>query len=59
MIKIEIYRGFEYLVIGNDYPVKIGLRKIKIILENIDEIKQFVKDFDNGKFRSDFKIKNK
>ncbi|MCK5492248.1 MAG: hypothetical protein KAJ14_03960 [Candidatus Omnitrophica bacterium] len=40
------YKGNAMLVIKNDeedkYPFQFGLRKARLILENIEEIKKFV-----------------
>jgi hypothetical protein len=46
--EIEEYNGNPVISLKRDkndsYPFKFGLRKAQLILDNIDEIKKFVKD---------------
>jgi len=44
------FKGNPMIVIKNDeedkYPFQFGLKKAKLVLENIDEIKKFVEKHD-------------
>jgi hypothetical protein len=46
--EIEDYNGNPVITLKRDkndsYPFKFGLRKAQLILDNIEEIKKFVKD---------------
>lgn len=45
------FKGNPMIVIKNDeedkYPFQFGVKKAKLVLENIDEIKKFVEKYDN------------
>jgi len=47
-VEVEEYNGNPVIAIKRDeddnYPFRFGLRKAQLILENIDEIKKFVKE---------------
>jgi len=44
------FKGNPMIVIKNDeedkYPFQFGVKKAKLVLENIEEIKKFVEKFD-------------
>lgn len=44
------FKGNAMIVIKNDeedkYPFQFGLKKAKLVLENIEEIKKFVEKYD-------------
>jgi len=46
------FKGNKMLVIKNDeedqFPFQFGLKKAKLILENIDDIKKFVEKYDKA-----------
>lgn len=46
------YKGNPMLVLKNaeddKFPFQFGLKKAKLILENIESIKQFVEKYDKG-----------
>ena len=52
-IEIEEYNGNPIISLKRDkndsYPFRFGLRKAQLILENIDEIKKFVKNHTKNK----------
>lgn len=45
------FKGNKMIVLKNDeedkFPFQFGLKKAKLILENIDEIKKFVEKYDH------------
>lgn len=45
------FKGNPMIVIKNDeedkYPFQFGVKKAKLVLENIEEIKKFVEKYDN------------
>jgi len=47
------FKGNPMIVIKNDeedkYPFQFGVKKAKLVLENIEEVKKFVEKHDNGK----------
>jgi len=47
-VEVEDYNGNPVMVLKRDendaYPFRFGLRKAQLIIENIEEIKKFVKD---------------
>lgn len=47
-VELEDYNGNPVIVIKRDendaYPFRFGLRKAQLIVDNIEEIKKFVKD---------------
>ena len=47
-VRFEEYRGKPIIVLFRDeddeYPFKFGVSKAKLILENINEIEQFVRE---------------
>lgn len=46
MIKITEFKGHKVLVLSDEkmFPFSFGINKAKLILENIEEIKKFVKE---------------
>ena len=50
-VRFEEYKGNPIIVLFRDeddeYPFKFGVGKAKLILENIDAIKEFVEENDN------------
>ncbi len=48
MYKITEYKGNKIIVLSKDeddkFPFSFGLSKAKLIVENIDSIKQFIND---------------
>ncbi|TSC93297.1 MAG: Uncharacterized protein Athens101428_715 [Candidatus Berkelbacteria bacterium Athens1014_28] len=44
------FKGNKMIVLKNDeedkYPFQFGLKKAKLVVENIDEIKKFVEKYD-------------
>lgn len=47
-VEIEEYNGNPVISLKRDkndaYPFKFGLRKAQLIIDNIEEIKKFIKD---------------
>lgn len=45
------FKGNKMIVIKNDeedkYPFQFGVKKAKLVVENIEEIKKFVEKYDN------------
>ena len=50
MIEIDEYRGNKLVILkwheDDPYPFRFGVKKAKLILGHIDEIKKFVEDYD-------------
>jgi len=48
VLEVEEYNGNPVIALKHDaddnYPFRFGLRKAQLILDNIDEIKKFVKE---------------
>jgi hypothetical protein len=48
VVEIEEYNGNPVIAIKRDasdnYPFRFGLRKAELIIDNIDEIKKFIKE---------------
>jgi len=48
VVEIEEYNGNPVIALKRDkddnYPFRFGLRKAELILDNLDEIKKFVKE---------------
>ncbi len=46
------FKGNKMIVLKNDeedkYPFQFGVKKAKLVLENIDAIKKFVEKYDNN-----------
>lgn len=47
-VEYETFKGHDMIVLkkseDDEYPFKFGLAKAKLIVENFDEIKKFVKE---------------
>ena len=49
MYKIKEFKGHKIITLsGNNKFFSFGIRKAKLILENIDAIRSFVEKFDTG-----------
>lgn len=44
----KVYKGHPLLVLDEDsrFPFQFGLKKAKLIVENIDEVRHFIKKHD-------------